>query len=106
MRQLYLLLSEPCELVNRAPARLIAPRPNRSAGAAAARACRLAFRLTGGGLAERRLRGGKSRDRHAERRAGNIVEPDLMADSDRSWIATMFAANADLELGACLAPAL
>src|SRR5690242_15682735 len=57
-------------------------------------------------LAERRLGGGKPGDRHAERRARDVVEPDPMAESDRRRIATMLAADAELELGAHLAAAL
>src|SRR3984957_6034149 len=57
-------------------------------------------------LAERRLRRCKARDRHAERRAGNVVEPDLVAERDRSRVAAVLAADAELELRAYLAAAL
>src|ERR1700693_767412 len=53
-------------------------------------------RLAGGGLAERRLRGGEPRDRHAERRARNIVEPDLVAERDRGGGAPGPAASFEL----------
>src|SRR3954447_11381637 len=56
-------------------------------------------------LAERGLRGGEPRDRHAERRARHVVEPDLVAEGDRGRVAAVLAADADLELGAGLAPA-
>src|SRR5690349_21868753 len=37
-------------------------------------------------FAERGLRRGEPRDRHAERRARHIVEPNLLAECDRSQI--------------------
>src|ERR1700738_1565066 len=49
---------------------------------------------------DRGLRGGEPCDGHAEWRARHIVEPYLMAESDRRRIAAMFPANADLEFGA------
>src|SRR3954454_16387093 len=57
-------------------------------------------------LAERGLRGGEPRDRHAERRARHVVEPDLVAERDRSRIAAVLAADADLEVLAHLAAPL
>src|SRR5207244_7804144 len=48
----------------------------------------------------------KARDRHAERRAGHVVEPDLVAEGDRGRIAAVLAADADLEPAPSLAPAL
>ena len=63
-------------------------------------------RLPGGGLAERGLGGGKPRDRHAERRAGHVIEPDLVTEGDRGGIPAVLAANADLEIRPRLAPAL
>src|SRR5580658_4766908 len=57
-------------------------------------------------LAERRLCGGETRDRHAERRARNVVEPDLVAERDRGRIAAVLAADAELEALAHLAAAL
>src|SRR5258707_5575403 len=78
--------------------------------APAARAVRFvmdfSLRFARGLLAERGLRRGEPRDRHAERRAGHVVEPDLMAERDRGGIAAVLAADADLELVARLAPAL
>src|SRR4029077_4608028 len=59
-----------------------------------------------GVLAERRLRGGKPRDRHAERRARHVVEPDLVADRRGCRIAAVLAANAELERVARLAAAV
>src|SRR5205807_2778972 len=55
-------------------------------------------RLAGGGLAERGLRGGEPRDRHPERRARDIVEPDLVAEGDRGGISRVLAADAELEV--------
>src|SRR5262245_3083963 len=57
-------------------------------------------------LPQRRLGGGKARDRHAKRRAGDIVERRLVAERDRGWIAAVLAANSDLELAPRRAPAL
>src|SRR6202020_3346439 len=62
-------------------------------------------RLAGGGLAEGGLRRRQPRDRHAVGRALDIIEANLVAERDRSRIAAMLAANADLEIGAGLAPA-
>src|SRR5258708_4892732 len=62
--------------------------------------------LAGRGFSGRRLRGRKPGDRHPERRARDIVEPDLMAERDRARIATMLAADADLEVAAGRASAL
>src|SRR6476660_5612658 len=56
-------------------------------------------------LAERGLRRRQPCDRHAERRARDIIERELVAEGHRGWIATVLAANADLELGARLATA-
>src|ERR1700720_883308 len=63
-------------------------------------------RLTGDGLAERGLRRGQPRDRHAIGRARDIIQSDLVAERDRRGIAAVLAANADLETRAGLAPAL
>src|SRR3954470_10651277 len=78
--------------------------------APAARVVRFAMdcslRFACGLLAERGLRRRQPRDRHAERRARHVVEPDLMAERDRSGIAAVLAADADLEVLADLAAAL
>src|SRR5947207_14791325 len=78
--------------------------------APAARVVRLvmdfSLRFACGLLAERGLRRGEPRDRHAERRARHVVEPDLVAEHDRSRIAAVLAADADLEVPAHLAAAL
>src|SRR5579862_6424508 len=50
-----------------------------------------------GAFAERSLCRRKPRDRDAERRARDVIEPDLVAECDRSRIAAMLAANAELE---------
>src|SRR4051794_23533247 len=63
-------------------------------------------RLAGGGLAERRLGGGETRDRHTERRARHIVEAGRMAERDRGGIAAVLAADAELDVLARLAAAL
>src|SRR5262245_33263404 len=55
---------------------------------------------------QRSLGGGKPCNRHPEGRAGNIVETDFVAEGDRGGIATVLAANPDLELVARLAAAL
>src|SRR5579885_996335 len=57
-------------------------------------------------LAERRWRGGEPRDRHAKRRARDIVELDLVAELNRGRIAAVLAANAELQLLTRLAAAL
>src|SRR5262245_60961885 len=56
--------------------------------------------------ADRRLGGGEAGDRHAEGRAGHVVEAGLMAEGDGGGIAAMLATNADLEAGARPASAL
>src|SRR5262245_38936621 len=62
--------------------------------------------LARGILAQGRLRSGQSRDRHPIGRAGDVVEAELVTEGDRSRIAAMLAADADLELGLGLAAAL
>src|SRR6478672_5329099 len=57
-------------------------------------------------LAERGLRGGEARDRHAEGRARHVVEPDAFAEVDRGGIAAMLAADSKLDARARLASAL
>src|SRR5450755_1506151 len=64
-----------------------------------------ALRLIGDGLAERGLRRGQPRDRHAVGRARNVIQSDLMAEHNGGGIAAMLAANPDLEARAGLAPA-
>src|SRR3954471_22984809 len=56
-------------------------------------------------LAERGLRRRQPCDRHAERRARDIVERERVAEGHRGGIAAVLAADADLELGARLASA-
>ncbi len=41
------------------------------------------------------LRGRKPCDRHAERRAGDVVQPRILAEADRGRVAAVFAANAE-----------
>src|SRR5262249_19387662 len=67
---------------------------------------RRASRLARRRLAERGLGGRQARDRHPERRARDVVEPDGIAERDRSRIAAMLAADAELEIVPRLAPAL
>ena len=62
-------------------------------------------RLAGDGLAERGLRRGETGDRHAVGRARDVVQSNLMAESDGRGIAAMFAADTDLQARASLAPA-
>src|SRR5947209_2992258 len=57
-------------------------------------------------LAERRLRRGKPGDRHAEGRAGDVVERHRLAESDAGGIAAVLAADAELDPGARFSPAL
>src|SRR2546428_3738858 len=47
---------------------------------------------------ELRLRGSEARDRHAIRRAGDVIEIAASEKADRIGIAAMFAADADLQL--------
>ncbi len=46
---------------------------------------------------QRRLRGGEAGDRHAEGRAGDVVEADGLAERDRGRIAAVLAADAELD---------
>src|SRR5579872_4424063 len=48
-------------------------------------------------LPQRRLRCGEPRDRHAEGRAGDVVEPNTLAERDTRRIAAMFAANPEFD---------
>src|SRR5438128_735543 len=66
----------------------------------------LPSRRTGRTLAKRGLRRRKARDRHAERRTRDVVEPDLVAEGDRGRIAAMLAADAELQSVARLAAAI
>ena len=50
------------------------------------------------GLGQRGLRRGEARERHAERRAADVVEPELVAERDRARLAAVLAADAELEL--------
>src|SRR5436305_15253870 len=50
-------------------------------------------------LLQRRLRRRKPRDRQAVRRAGHIVEADLVTELDRRRVAAVLAADAELQLG-------
>ena len=45
-------------------------------------------------------------DRHPERRAGYVVEADLVAELDRDGLAAVLAADAELDAGPGLSPAL
>src|SRR5262245_51503430 len=65
----------------------------------------LRLRLACDRLAECGLRRGEPRDRHAVGRAGDVVEADVVAEGDGGGIATVLAADADLELRAGLAAA-
>jgi len=49
---------------------------------------------------------GKSRDRHAWRRAGDIVEPCFMTEGDGFRVSTVLTADAHIEIGLELAPPL
>ena len=52
------------------------------------------------------LRRRQPRDRHAERRAGDVVEAGAVAEVDRGRVAAVLAADADLEVRAASAAAL
>ena len=45
----------------------------------------------------------EARDRHPERRAGDVVEPHLVEEVDRRRVAAVLAADAEVQVGACLA---
>src|SRR6202000_893835 len=64
---------------------------------------RAALRRAGKIPAQRRLCGGEARDQHAERRARDVVQPDLVAEGDRGRIAAVLAADAELQVLAHLA---
>src|SRR6185437_7093513 len=51
-------------------------------------------------LCKRRLRSREPGDWDAVRRAGNVIQPDLAAESDRSRIAAMLSADAELDIRA------
>ena len=51
---------------------------------------------------KRGLGGGQPGDRHAERRAGNVVHPHLVAERDAVRVAAVLAADADLQVLAVL----
>src|SRR5262249_45889732 len=57
-------------------------------------------------LAERRLCRREPGDRNPERRAGNVIKTNLMAERNRGRVAAVLAADADLEIIACRAAAL
>src|ERR1700730_13315382 len=63
-------------------------------------------RLALGVLPERCLGGGKPRDRHAEGRARDVIESDLVAEGDRGGGGGVLAAKAEFDVGARFAPAL
>src|SRR5437879_7485938 len=63
------------------------------------------LRLARNRLAERGLGCGKAGDRHAIGRAGDVVEPDLVAERHGGRIAAMLTANADLQIRPDLAAA-
>ena len=52
------------------------------------------------------LRGREPSDRHPVGRARHVVEADPLAELDRRGIATVLAANAELDVGPCLAAAI
>src|SRR5579862_4206370 len=57
-------------------------------------------------FSKHRLRGGEARNRYAEWRTGDIGQACFLEEGDRCGIAAMFAADAELEIGPCLATAL
>lgn len=72
---------------------LVAMRPSRS------------LRLTVG-APERRSARLQARDRHPERRAGDVVETDLVEEMDRGRVATVLAADTEVEVRSRRAPPL
>ncbi len=46
---------------------------------------------------DRRLRGGDARDRHAERRAADVVQAGAMEERDRPRVASVLAADPDMQ---------
>ena len=53
---------------------------------------------TGSSLPQRRLRRRQAGDRHAERAAADVIQPDLVAELDRVRVAAVLAADADLQV--------
>src|SRR5262249_5783706 len=51
------------------------------------------------GRSERRLGRRQPRHRHAEGRAADVVQPDLVAEGDAVRVAAVLATDADLQLG-------
>jgi len=49
-------------------------------------------------LPENGLGGRQARDGQAIRRAGHVVETQFVAQHDRTWIAAVLTANADLDI--------
>src|SRR6516165_1838576 len=62
--------------------------------------------LAGPCLRQRRLGGREPRERHAERRAGDVVETDLLAERDRLRVASVLPADAELDPVLHAAPTL
>src|SRR5690606_23077980 len=81
----------------RRPGRAAVAPPRRPGSGARAAGCLLAGprRLP---RLDRRLRRGQPRNRHAERRAGDVVEPGRVAEAHARRIAGVLAADADLEI--------
>ena len=46
---------------------------------------------------ERSLRRRETRDRHTERTAGDVIQPDMLTKCDRRWITAVFTANSQLQ---------
>src|SRR5215510_10315849 len=53
-----------------------------------------------------RLSRGQSRHRNAIRRTAHIIQSDLVAEGDRTWITTVLATDSHFEIGFYAAPAL
>src|SRR6185503_19058992 len=51
-------------------------------------------------VGERGVGGSEPRDRNAERRAADVVQPEAVAEIDAARIAAVLAADADLQVGA------
>lgn len=53
------------------------------------------------GVSDVSLCGGKTRDRYAIRRAGNIIQADFVAEFNRRRVSAVFAADTDVKLLIC-----
>jgi O-acetylserine/cysteine efflux transporter len=64
----------------------------------------VALRPPRSGAVQGRAPGLEPRDGHPERRAGDVVEPDVVEEVDRGGVAPVLAADAQVQVGSRLAP--